>query len=117
MADETEKAPKVTAAETAAAQAVKATQQKGMTAAERAAADTTEVNEKQADETAQLLDNPREDNELHLVSDLMAASSRLYGVAPEVVAGAVHLAGLEMTTEIRSEDLATHIRSFMDQPA
>lgn len=117
-ADKAVKAEKpATAAETAAAQAVKATQQKGLTAEERAAQDTTRNIEKQGAETHQLLDDPRNDNELHQISDLMAASSRLYGVAPEVVAGACHLAGLEMTNEVTSDDLATHIRSFLDQPA
>lgn len=113
-----EKEPPATAAETAAAQAVKASQQKGMTKEEIRAQETTRAQEKQSEETARALEeNRREDNEMHQVSDLMAASSRLYGVAPEVVAGACHHAGLEMTQEVTAGDLQAHIRSFLDQPA
>lgn len=107
-----------TAAETAATQAVKASQQKGMTKEEIRAQETTRIQGKQSEETAQALEeNRREDNEMHLVSDLMASSQRLYGVAPEVVAGACHHAGLEMTQEATAGDLQAHIRSFLDQPA
>jgi hypothetical protein len=120
MAD-TEKAPAekttATATETAAAQALKAKEQEGMTKAEIRAAETTKAQEKQADETAQALEDNRDDNELHVTSDLVQAAPRLFGVAPEVAIGACHFAGLEMTQEITAGDLAEHIRSFMDQPA
>lgn len=118
MAD-TEKTPaedKPTAVETAAAQVLKAKEQQGMTKEEIRAAETTRMQEKQADETAQALQEDQ-DNELHVAADLVQAAPRLFGVAPEVAIGACYAAGLEMTEEITAGDLGEHIRSFMDQPA
>lgn len=118
MADTEKSEDKPTAVETAAAQVIKAKEQQGMTKEEAQAADTTRAQEKQADETAKALqENKREDNELHVIGDLVQAAPRLFGVAPEVAIGACHFAGLEMTQEVTAGDLGEHIRSFMDQPA
>lgn len=101
MADDTSDPPAATNAEAAAAQAIKVPP--------KAKAAT------KAEETVQVANEP--DNELHQVEDLVASSSRIYGVPPEVVAGAAHFAGLEMTSESTIPALADHIKAFMAQPA
>jgi primosomal protein N' len=114
MADET--SDTTTAAENAAAQALKAVAHEGMTEEEARADDRAVQQHKQRRETEKALKKAQSE-ELHVAADLMPASSLLFGVPPEVVAGAIHFAGLEMTDEITTGDLATHIKSFMDQPA
>lgn len=115
MADETPDTP--TAAEDAAKAALKQAGQKGMTKEEARADDRTKVQEKQADETAEQLKRTPDDGEVHLVSDLMAASVRLWGVPPEMVAGAAQLAGLGMTEECTITVLRRHIKAYMAHPA
>lgn len=91
-------------------------------AAEKAAAALKEAKEPppqeaQATETAAMLDAPRDDGETHVISDLMGASTRIFGVPPEVVAGAANFAGLEMTDECTIPSLANHVKAFMAEPA
>ena len=107
MADETTKA-EATPAEKAAAE-------KAAAALKEAAAPTPQ--EAQAAETAEILQGAQDDGEKHVISDLMAASTRLFGVPPEVVAGAAHHAGLEMTDECSIPALASTIQAFMAEPA
>src|SRR4051812_13487671 len=113
MADET--TDTVTAAEAAAA-ALQAVSNTGMTE-EEAKDDAKALKLGKQKRDAELARKKAVADELHVASDLMAAATRLYGVPPEVVAGAMHNAGLEMTDELTIGDLETHIKSFMDQPA
>lgn len=117
MADEKAAAQPPTAVEARAAQAIKADQEKDMTPAEAEAASVTRAQAQEAEVQKDKLANPPTSTELHVASDLMAASRTLYGVPPETVAGALHNAGVEMTDEVTVESVATHIQSFMDLPA
>jgi hypothetical protein len=117
MAEDKAEDRPATAAETAAAQAVKADAQKNLTPAEAEAEDLTKGQKAQAEVVQEKLANPPQSNEMHLASDLMAASRTLFGVPPEVVAGAMHHAGIEMTQEVTVESVAANIESYMDQPA
>ena len=55
--------------------------------------------------------------EKHQVEDLIAAAQGCFGTNPEIVAGAAHMAGLEMTDEITLDVMAGHIKSFLATPA
>lgn len=109
--------PPATAVETVASQVVKAETQKNMTPAEAEAADVTKAQAAQAEAVKEQLANPPVSTELHVASDLMDASRTHFGVPPEIVAGALHHAGVEMTDEVTVETVAAHIESFMDVPA
>lgn len=117
MAEEKAAAQPPTAVEAAAAQAIKADTQKDMTPAEAEAASVTRAQAQEAEVQSEKLASPPSTGELHVASDLMAASRTLYGVAPEIVAGALHNAGVEMTDEVTAESISAHIQSFMDLPA
>lgn len=119
MADEKAAAqPQPTAVENVAAQAIKAETQKGMTPAEAEAADVTKAQAAQAEAVKEQLANPAGvPGEMHVAADLMEASRTHFGVPPEIVAGALHHAGVEMTDEVTVETVAGHIESFMDVPA
>jgi hypothetical protein len=104
-----------TALETQAQQALEAAATKGMSKEERQAARVTAANAQK--EEAGVPAQTAEDSEIHLVEDLMNASAPMFGVPPEVVAGAAHAAGLEMTSEVTQADMAGHINAFMAQPA
>lgn len=112
-----EKAKPATATETAAAQALTQVEEQGMTPEEVHAGRIRGQQAEQGHVVEELLQNPPKDDEYHTVSDLMASSSRLFGLPPEMVAGAAHHAGLEMTDEVSVVDLAHHVKAYMALPA
>jgi hypothetical protein len=113
MADETPETSTETAKAPTAAE--KAAAEKAAAALKEASAPTPQ--EAQAAETAEMLQTAKDDGEKHVISDLMQASTRIFGVPSEVVAGAAHFAGLEMTDETSIPELANTIQAFMAEPA
>lgn len=58
---------------------------------------------------------PNSPPELHGVESLVAASRSLFEVAPEVLAGAVHAAGIDQTSSITIEQARAMLDTYLKQ--